>query len=70
MQNGDECYCGNSVPLRAIVIKDAKCNKRCPGDKEKKCGGKLAMNIFLLKGAIIKPIPIPVVAPKKTSKFF
>ena len=45
VQEGLRCVCGNTVSQK-LRIDEENCNMDCPGDEERKCGGKLAMNIY------------------------
>lgn len=45
VENGYDCYCGNSHPLLNIV-KDEECNKPCPGDEGEFCGGFRRLQIY------------------------
>jgi len=41
-----ECYCSNNEPTRDLILNDSECNKKCPGDSSKYCGGDWAMNVY------------------------
>ncbi len=42
-----ECFCGGAEPGEDRRAKrDGECDKACPGDKGKKCGGYLRMNVY------------------------
>ena len=45
VQYGFWCECGNTVSQKSRIDEE-KCNKNCPGDEERNCGGKLTMNIY------------------------
>ena len=45
VENGYDCYCGNShSPLH--IVKDQECNVACPGDLGEFCGGFRKMQIY------------------------
>ena len=45
LQNGNECYCGNSDKL-FIPTYPSECNKKCNGNLSQLCGGSWRLNIF------------------------
>ena len=45
VQYGFWCECGNTVS-QILRIDEEKCNMDCPGDEDRKCGGRLTMNVY------------------------
>ena len=45
MEFSRECWCGSSVAL-AVKLKPEKCDARCPGDENSKCGGYLSLSVY------------------------
>ena len=41
-----ECYCGNTPPAEEDLTKESDCNRKCPGDSSKICGGSWKMNVY------------------------
>lgn len=41
-----ECYCGNTPPSEEDLTKESDCNRKCPGDSSKICGGSWKMNVY------------------------
>ena len=48
VQFGFWCECGNSMASN-VKVDESRCDKPCPGDSERKCGGELAMNIYKVR---------------------
>ena len=48
LQNGDECYCGNSYGFYGN-ISDSDCSEPCAGDGSQNCGGTLKNSIYFVK---------------------
>lgn len=46
VQYGNECFCGNASPPSSVQLPDASCDRKCPGDVTKNCGGYFTMNVF------------------------
>ena len=59
VENGRDCYCGDSMqltpiwilpqPTNARIIPDIECNVPCSGDFNEKCGGENNLNIFNIR---------------------
>jgi len=47
LTNGNDCYCGNSVPPASSKVDDSKCNVGCTGFGQTKCGGKGFFSVYL-----------------------
>ena len=45
VQYRTQCFCGRRLPARAFLINPGRCNMKCPGNKNKRCGGSWAMNV-------------------------
>ena len=45
VQNGDECYCGNS-DSKFIPAPSSQCNKPCHGDSHQTCGSSWRLNAY------------------------
>ena len=41
-----ECFCGNTPPAEEDLTKESDCNRKCPGDSSKTCGGSWKMNVY------------------------
>ena len=47
VQFGFQCFCGDEPPEDAELAEDPEqCDKTCPGDSKKMCGGTWRMNVF------------------------
>nr|POE47016.1 wsc domain-containing protein [Quercus suber] len=46
MENGSQCWCGNSVQNKAAVVVDTSCNIPCPGNTKEVCGGPTRLSLF------------------------
>ena len=46
VENGHECFCGNSYRLPLDIVHEWECPMQCPGDISERCGGELRMNIW------------------------
>ena len=44
-----ECFCGNYAPPSSKLLPKSECNRPCPGDSSKKCGGVWKMNVYKRK---------------------
>jgi len=47
LTNGNDCFCGNSVPPASSKVDDSKCNVGCTGFGQTKCGGKGFYSVYL-----------------------
>lgn len=45
--NGDECWCGNSVPPASAKVDDDKCTTTCTGYGPEICGGDGLFSVYL-----------------------
>jgi len=41
-----QCFCGNVAPERDVIVDDLQCDKKCPADSAKACGGTWRMNTY------------------------
>ena len=61
VQYGNECFCGNDRPDNGLKYspeeEKSKCDKKCSGNGEQKCGGYLTMNIYQTGVIPFKPDP-------------
>ena len=46
LQNGKDCWCGDDLPEISRKTSKSECNKDCPGDASKSCGGENRMQIY------------------------
>lgn len=46
VEYGNECWCDNSIPSRAVLTDPSECNFPCAGDSSQMCGGTLALNLW------------------------
>jgi len=46
LTNGNDCYCGNSLPPASSKVDDSKCNVGCAGFGQVKCGGKGFFSVY------------------------
>ena len=48
VQNGNECYCGDSQPLPDVhqKVAESECAVPCPGNGEETCGGPYRMRLY------------------------
>ncbi|QRW03063.1 glyoxal oxidase [Ceratobasidium sp. AG-Ba] len=46
VENGSECYCGNTIN-QALPTKDADCKKTCAGDDSQYCGGGWRLMVYI-----------------------
>jgi hypothetical protein len=46
VQYSVECFCGHTPPNQDLLLDEGQCNKKCPGDNNKSCGGYLSMNVY------------------------
>jgi len=46
VENGNECFCGNSNISSVWHAPSSECNSPCSGNSNKICGGKMRMNIY------------------------
>jgi len=46
VQNGGECFCGDTAPPPSKLVGQADCKTNCHGDASQKCGGTWRMNVF------------------------
>eukprot|EP01059_Diplonema_ambulator_P016847 TRINITY_DN28820_c0_g1_i1.p1 TRINITY_DN28820_c0_g1~~TRINITY_DN28820_c0_g1_i1.p1 ORF type:complete len:2516 (+),score=639.61 TRINITY_DN28820_c0_g1_i1:711-7550(+) len=49
LQNGEDCYCGNSTGSAQLTA-DTVCNMPCTGNSSEKCGGSLANSVYSTTG--------------------
>lgn len=53
LENGSDCYCGNSINGNPPQITLSECNEPCTGNELDNCGGDLKMNLFTLSSNLI-----------------
>ena len=58
LQNGDECYCGNSTN-KLVPAPSAECNKYCSGSSVEICGGLWRMSVYTTRKRKSKYIKVP-----------
>ena len=46
VQSGTQCFCGNDKPADTSKAPASECNRACPADSTKVCGGTWRMNIY------------------------
>lgn len=46
VENGNECWCDNSLSPKTVDIDQSNCNWPCSGDSSKTCGAKLTFNLY------------------------
>jgi hypothetical protein len=46
VQYTTECFCGNTAPEADLIVEDKQCDRSCPGDNKKICGGTWRMNTY------------------------
>jgi len=46
VQDGRQCFCGNSAPPEERLTPQSECNKACPSDPDLMCGAVWRMNVY------------------------
>jgi len=46
VQYSSECFCGHTPPEDDKIVRDKDCDRSCPGDSSKSCGGDWRMNVY------------------------
>ena len=46
VQNGGQCFCGDTAPPQSSFAPAGECNKPCHGDGTKICGAIWRMNVY------------------------
>ena len=46
VQNGYQCFCGQSHISKEVFRPAEECNFKCPGDSKHSCGGSWRMNVY------------------------
>ncbi|KAI8616365.1 WSC domain-containing protein [Chytriomyces sp. MP71] len=54
LENGNECYCSNSVPSTAA----SNCNMACAGNSKQLCGGAWALSVHTQRSNTPAPFPV------------
>ncbi|KAI9443574.1 WSC domain-containing protein [Lactarius indigo] len=47
VENGENCYCGDSWPETSKTVSSDKCNVKCTGDSRENCGGSGYVDLYL-----------------------
>ncbi|EJT97496.1 WSC-domain-containing protein [Dacryopinax primogenitus] len=64
VEDGNECYCGNTVENGASPIDESECDTPCVGDDAEVCGGNYRFNLFAnLVGVASGGLLVPTTAP-------
>ncbi|ROW02321.1 hypothetical protein VSDG_02334 [Cytospora chrysosperma] len=50
LENGQECWCGNTIRDIVYPVAAEKCNSQCAGDKSQLCGGYGYMSLYARDG--------------------
>ncbi|KAF8257074.1 WSC domain-containing protein [Lactarius quietus] len=58
VENGTNCFCGNSLTVGSTPAPDSNCNIVCSGNSSETCGGNGFLNLFSNGGA---PLPQPTI---------
>ncbi|KAG9017302.1 hypothetical protein FRB93_007415 [Tulasnella sp. JGI-2019a] len=45
-ENGNECWCGSSLPSSSAIANAGDCSTTCTGDSTSKCGGGWRLNVY------------------------
>ncbi|PAA91529.1 hypothetical protein BOX15_Mlig020751g3 [Macrostomum lignano] len=53
----NQCFCGNE--LHSIEVPRYRCNQRCSGKQETRCGGLNVMSVYKVTGVTIPLVPAP-----------
>ena len=56
VQYKTQCFCGKEMAERARRLSYRRCNMKCPGNRNRRCGGSWAMNIYQNSGSPCKNI--------------
>ncbi|PPQ65263.1 hypothetical protein CVT24_011418 [Panaeolus cyanescens] len=62
VENGTQCYCGNSIKVGAIQRTEPECGMACAGDASQRCGDVWRLNIYQAQSR-------PAAAPSISSSF-
>jgi hypothetical protein len=46
VEDGNQCFCGTTLPTSAIVASNGSCNSVCSGNNLEFCGGPALLNIY------------------------
>ncbi|EPE36691.1 hypothetical protein GLAREA_08854 [Glarea lozoyensis ATCC 20868] len=57
VENGNSCYCRQSISKVAQVAPASQCNKPCTGNPSQICGGSSRLNIYVLRSGDSFPGP-------------
>lgn len=49
VEQGSDCWCGNSIAAQATILPTSSCNTNCTGDKLDPCGGVSAIEVYGVK---------------------
>lgn len=52
VENGQDCWCGDSISTQAQTLEDTSCNANCTGTNSETCGGSSAIEIYGVKTPI------------------
>ncbi|KAJ3413542.1 Alpha-amylase A type-1/2 [Chytridiales sp. JEL 0842] len=59
LENGGQCFCGNSVPAQGYSNDPTECGMPCKGDATQVCGGKAVLSVYVNTGVLAPPPPTP-----------